>query len=192
MDQACIEAREYLRSRWREVQELHPEYADIGTPAYMNAERDRLCFYLKLTSGSRKSVQYARILLELKLGRVLTGDETVDHVDFNRRNNDMSNLQMLHRSANARKGASDDIKRKSANITSARMLGNKYGSGQKNGMSKLCDATVSEIRELQKNHFRGQDKVLAEQFNVSRELISQIRRGKVRIVNALLETPDDQ
>lgn len=61
------------------------------------------------------------------------------------------------------------------------MKGNTYGLGQRNGLAKLSDLQVSEIRELQINHYRGQDKILANQFGVSRELINKIRHGKVRV-----------
>lgn len=179
MDIACVEARAYLNGKWDEIKALHPEYADVGTPAYMLP--NRICFSIKLVNGRRKSVQYARILLELKLGRVLDLNETVDHIDFDVGNNSIENLQLLSRSENASKGASDETKSRISSLNSSRMAGNSLGLGQKNGMAKLTDLQVLEIKKLQETHFRGQDSVLAHQFNVSRELISQIRRGKVRV-----------
>lgn len=179
MDNACIEARDYLSGRWDEVKALHPEYYDVGTLAYMLP--NRICFSIKLVNGRRKSVQYARILLELKLGRVLGLNETVDHEDFDVSNNSIENLQLLSRSDNSSKGASDETKSRISALNSSRMAGNSLGLGQKNGMAKLTNLQVLEIKKFQERHFSGQDSVLARQFNVSRELISQIRRGKVRV-----------
>jgi len=179
MNLACIKARENLNSRFQEIKNLHPEYLDIGTPAYMSP--NRICFSIKLVNGKRKSVQYARILLELKLGRVLTQDETVDHIDFDSTNNSFENLQLLSRIENARKGSDFETKAKANAATSLRMKGNKLGLGLKNGMTKLTDKQLTEIRDLQKNHYRGQDSIIATQYGVSRELISQIRRNKARI-----------
>lgn len=56
--------------------------------------------------GTRQTKSYPRYLLEQSLGRELTGDETVDHTDNNYENNNLSNLQILSRSDNAKKGMS--------------------------------------------------------------------------------------
>lgn len=179
MDPACIEAREYLKSRWNEILVIHPEYASVGTPSYMI--KDRICFGIRLHSGKKKSIQYARLLLELKLGRSLNSNETVDHIDFDPRNNSLENLQLLTRQENARKGSSNESKAKLNELNSIRMQGNKIGLGDNNGMSKLTNEQIIEIKNLQMSYYRGQDKILASQFNVSRELIGQIRRGDVRV-----------
>lgn len=179
MDQACILAREYLRGRFDELKEIHPEFKSIGTPSYMI--KDRICFGVRLHSGAKKSIQYARLLLELKIGRKLNSNETVDHIDFDSTNNSMDNLQLLTRQENACKGSHEINKRKVAELNSLRMMGNRISVGNCNGMTKLSDIEVDEIKILQRNHYRGQDRVLANQFGVSRELISQIRRCKVRV-----------
>lgn len=51
----------------------------------------------------RKTVSYPRYLLEQVLGRSLTDDETVDHIDGDFTNNDISNLQILTRVENSKK-----------------------------------------------------------------------------------------
>lgn len=50
-----------------------------------------------------KILLYARYLLCVSLGRELGPDECVDHIDENRFNDDISNLQVLSRSDNAKK-----------------------------------------------------------------------------------------
>ncbi len=57
-------------------------------------------------NGTRQTKSYPRYLLEQSLGRELNGDETVDHIDNNYENNNVSNLQILSRADNAKKGMS--------------------------------------------------------------------------------------
>lgn len=55
------------------------------------------------SSKDRSSTQYARYLLAVHLGRYLTKDETVDHIDGNKQNDDLNNLQILSLAENTRK-----------------------------------------------------------------------------------------
>ena len=52
---------------------------------------------------NRSSTQYARYLLSVKLKRFLTEDETVDHIDGDKTNDNIDNLQILTRAENNRK-----------------------------------------------------------------------------------------
>lgn len=47
--------------------------------------------------GSRRTVSYPKWLVEQRTGRLLSSNETVDHIDKNIDNNDDSNLQVLDR-----------------------------------------------------------------------------------------------
>jgi hypothetical protein len=53
--------------------------------------------------GHHGNMTYARWLMQEHLGRVLTDDEHVDHVDDDQTNDVLSNLQILTPSANAEK-----------------------------------------------------------------------------------------
>lgn len=55
--------------------------------------------------GKVTSMSYPKFLMEQHLGRSLLSDETVDHIDGNPINNELSNLQLLSRAENARKSA---------------------------------------------------------------------------------------
>ena len=55
------------------------------------------------SSKHRSSTQYARYLLAVHLGRYLTKDETVDHIDNDKQNDEISNLQILSHADNNRK-----------------------------------------------------------------------------------------
>jgi hypothetical protein len=58
----------------------------------------RQSIILVFEDGSKRTMPYPRYLMEQHLGRKLDENETVDHIDRNNRNNDISNLQLLPRS----------------------------------------------------------------------------------------------
>lgn len=47
------------------------------------------------TQYDRTTISYSRYLMSIKLGRYLTSDEEVDHIDTNCANDDIDNLQLL-------------------------------------------------------------------------------------------------
>ena len=53
--------------------------------------------------GTRKTSAYARYLMEQHLGRSLTDEEEVDHIDNDNTNDNIENLQILTREENMRK-----------------------------------------------------------------------------------------
>jgi hypothetical protein len=57
------------------------------------------------SSGKRRTVSYPRYLMEQKLGRQLTDDETVDHKDGDFTNDSPDNLRIKSRVDNAKLGA---------------------------------------------------------------------------------------
>lgn len=57
------------------------------------------------SKDDRSSTQYARYLLAVKLKRFLTEQETVDHIDSDKTNDDISNLQLMSRLDNLLKSS---------------------------------------------------------------------------------------
>ncbi len=55
----------------------------------------RRCVTLKDSHGVTTGTTYARYLMAVKLGRFLTDQEEVDHIDNNKTNDDPNNLQIL-------------------------------------------------------------------------------------------------
>lgn len=55
--------------------------------------------------GKKTSMLYSRYIMEQKIGRKLEYDETVDHIDEDFTNDDISNLKIETRSDNAKKSA---------------------------------------------------------------------------------------
>ena len=56
---------------------------------------------------TRKIISYPKYLMEVHLGRYLAENETIDHIDGNFLNNDLSNLQVIDR----RKHSYNDVYR---------------------------------------------------------------------------------
>ena len=73
-------------------------------------------------NGVRTTISYPKLLIENHLNRKLTQDETVDHIDGNPQNNDLSNLQILSRSDNARKS----VKRAELSTVVCKLCGKSF------------------------------------------------------------------
>lgn len=83
---------------------LEYPYNEIWDKGYIvtNPE-NRKTLILYNSKNDRSSTQYARYLLAVKLGRFLKEDETVDHLDGDKTNNSIDNLQVLSLADNNRK-----------------------------------------------------------------------------------------
>jgi len=91
--------------------------------------------------------QLARIKLEIKLGRRLIGDETVDHIDEDLSNDDYDNLQLLSRGENAKKSANPTKMIEWTRSKEGREMNRKKSLGEKNVLAKLTNKEVKSIRE---------------------------------------------
>jgi hypothetical protein len=60
------------------------------------------------SDGSRKTVSYPKYLMEVYLNRYLEENETVDHIDRDFTNDDISNLRIVSKSQHTK----DDVKRR--------------------------------------------------------------------------------
>lgn len=77
---------------------------------YLGKDGRKRCV-LYFQKGKTVSKQYARLLLEVKLGRLLTENEEADHIDEDLKNDSIENLQVLSK---------EDHKKKSGMISSLR------------------------------------------------------------------------
>lgn len=63
---------------------------------YLNTNSEgRRTVVLYNTPQNRSSVSYARYLLAVKLGRYLTADEEAHHIDGNKKNDSLDNLELI-------------------------------------------------------------------------------------------------
>ena len=67
---------------------------------YISRQDNRLRIVV-VKNGSKTTLSYPKYLMELHLGRYLTEDETVDHIDCNVQNNEIPNLRLLSRAEHA-------------------------------------------------------------------------------------------
>lgn len=61
------------------------------------------------TTATRRTMSYARWLMTCKLGRELTPEETVDHIDGDFTNDGLDNLQILTLIDNIRKSSTTEM-----------------------------------------------------------------------------------
>lgn len=115
----------------------------------VNLYKDRICkhFYIHRL--------VAETFLENKKGY-----KEINHIDCNKTNNSISNLEWCNRQQNLQHSYENGLKRK----------------GELHGMSKLKNNEVGEIR---KQLGRKPQKELANEFNVSQSTISAIKTGRL-------------
>lgn len=70
---------------------------------YQEIDGRRYIYTVDKNSGKRRLISKARYLMSVKLGRVLTSLEEVDHIDGDKSNDDIGNLQILSPSENKAK-----------------------------------------------------------------------------------------
>lgn len=110
--------------------------------------------------GDRTSTQYARYLLAIKLKRFLTEEEIVDHIDGDKTNDSLNNLQILSREDNIRKACKKPDIKLICPICgtvfykqSSKLSGKKLRERVKNNLiccSRKC-GRISASRKLKKN-----------------------------------------
>lgn len=84
--------------------ELEYPYSEDFKAGYLNINKEpRRTLLLVRNDGSKTSTSYARYLMATHLQRYLKEEEHVDHIDNNKLNDDVVNLQILSLSDNNNK-----------------------------------------------------------------------------------------
>lgn len=132
---------------------------DTGLPVAIQIEKRRApsrggyCFVTLWKDGNRKNHKVHRLVMQVFIGEIPEGYE-VNHIDSDRLNNCLSNLEYVTRSEN---------------IQHAMESTGSY-RGEKHSQSKLTEETVRQIRASTLTNTE-----LAKQFNVSRRTINYVR-----------------
>ena len=123
--------------------------------------------YISLKINGKKYDEH-RLIMENNIGRKLTFNEVVHHIDGNKSNNKIENLQLMSRSEHARlHSKGNDFNKNNAKLIDA---GRKYRTKSPFSLSQ-----ISEIRELLKRE--GSSKI-ALKFNVNKSTICRIKNQK--------------
>ena len=81
-----------------QIKIVYPNY--ISHRIYIDSNERRM-ISISMSAGKTVNKQYAKVLMEIKYGRILGRDETVDHIDRDKLNDTYSNLKILDRSLHA-------------------------------------------------------------------------------------------
>ena len=83
-------------------------YRSIGPRWDKTSGRFRICLY-DMSGDKRLFMSYARYMMSVHLGRILSTEEEVDHIDGDRTHDVIANLQLLSKSENSSKTSTDAL-----------------------------------------------------------------------------------
>lgn len=111
-------------------------------------------------SGKRKALLVHRLVWMSRFGKI-PSKMVINHIDGNKQNNDISNLECVTQSENVKHAWRTGL--------------NTGNTGESNGASKLCESDILAIRA---NVSKLSNKDLAAEYKVSGTLIGYILSGK--------------
>lgn len=82
-----------------------PPFLGYWLYTVVNRERRKMALLVKEDYSSRTTISFARYLVSVREKRLLTKLEHVDHIDGNKENDALANLQILSQRENTRKSA---------------------------------------------------------------------------------------
>jgi len=129
----------------------------------------RKCYKAIKVNGEKKDEH--RHIMEVHLGRKLTRNEVVHHVDGNKHNNDISNLEVMQRSEHSRMHMLvRPVKPETIEKIRAFMKANSIGR------PNLSDSQVINIRQLLALGYSCAS--IGRLYKIHRTSVSDIKRGK--------------
>ena len=162
------DSKKLIDDNMDKIKIIYPHIVDVK---YYRIENNSPTCRVYFSVGTPKHTRVSRLVFESILGRVLSFNETVDHIDGNPLNNSIENLQLLSRSENSSKGPSDLVKIRLTKENSISQSENLNIKGERSNLHKLTESEVLEIRASTEKS----NKKLAVKYNVTRGAIFQIR-----------------
>lgn len=150
------------------------------------------------TEQDRTTVSYAKYIYSIHLGRILSREEHVDHINGDKTDDRLENLQVLsveeHRAKTSEEQRVERLAltcshcqkvffRRPNQVRVSEKLGRKpYCSrtcnGKANGRGKGGKVTADQVRAIRQSQEVGAR--LAEQYGISESMVSRIRLRKAR------------
>ena len=97
--QGKLSSKPNLGRKWSKETKNKMRNAKLGKGAGTSLKPNG---YIEITMGENKGKGQHRILMEQHIGRKLNSSEVVHHIDKNRSNNKMNNLELMTRSEHAK------------------------------------------------------------------------------------------
>jgi len=154
--------------------ELEPPYSKVWDKGYLVTNSEgRRNVVLYNSPRDRTTTAYARYLLSVKLGRFLTDDEEADHIDENKANDVIENLQILAKSENVTKSN----KRNGSKISKIKCPNCNSIFLRRSGLTQAVPCLYGKItccsRECSAN-FRKTTRTREERENISRTSLLEV------------------
>lgn len=136
----------------------------------------------------RKTVSYPKYLVERFLNRYLTDSETVDHIDGNFNNNDLSNLRVIPRSLHCKSHTSS----RKIKIRRCAICGNLFTTDKDNITcgSKRCNGSCAHVLGYNMgNNFKHEVNTYVSNRSLVQEIVSV---EDANSVNSLVDNTEQE
>lgn len=138
--------------------EIKPPFTEEWDTGYLihQKRQDRDYVMLRnLKTNKRKSLLYSRYLACVKFGRILSSNEHVDHIDGNKHNDSIDNIQVLSVEEHRSKSSEENTRRAEEKRKSRKPKHGTYWEYRKYGCRcKECTKAYHEYNSFQCSQYK--------------------------------------